>query len=232
MSYEIQERRRKLRAKFGWNEYAPIATANKRSKLAPIVYNPQWSKNGNRDKRRWIENASNGLRVKTAKEILRETSYRNDAGCEWYVDSFLDDTTVPHVIFLPSRAGQIQAFAATSDPWNADAFLVDVETIHDSANEAARSAESLSECYSESCREYDAQQRAESDIEQALEEIREARESHSALAVEYGATRDKLSPAILESCRDSMRHYRRKVAKLRKVIQERRENPWSAVERY
>jgi hypothetical protein len=158
-------------------------------KARPVIdYNPESRSPGRRT--RWIENASRGLRITgTSEQILG----RRYAGA-WYVDNFQSDTCKGTVLQMPARHGESRYFAAVTDPWNADCYIVDMDATNDK-EEAARWANDFAERYAEDCREDDARQHVEMAAEDAHEAIRTARAQHRAIVAELRAARAAVSPA-------------------------------------
>jgi hypothetical protein len=173
---------------------------------------------------RWIENASCGLRVAgTCEEILGHRY----AGA-WYVDHSQSDTCEGAVLQMPARHGEPRYFAAVTDPYNADCYIVDMDATDDK-EEAARWANDFAERYAEDCREDDARQIVEDAYLDAREAIRDARAQHRAIVAELRAARTSVSPAawptLCEAIRERMAALRHSVAAECKRIRAIDENP-------
>jgi hypothetical protein len=165
----------------------------------------------------------------------------------WYVNQFCDETTRGIVLQIPARHGVAQYVAAYTDPWNDNAASVDLTETHATPEQAARAANSLASRYSELCRDDDAKQQAEQDIESAKESIAVARAEHSELCAEMRRAQrvqfDLLTPgdlpparlterapsAICKALRKQLEQLRNEVVREIKTIRERRDNPWTAV---
>lgn len=148
---------------------------------------------------------------------------------------------------LPARNGMPCYVAGFSDAWNDGQGCVDLRETFTDEMEAARAADRLAELYAELCRDDDAKDRAEQDIEQAHEEIATARAEHSQLCAEMRAAQrmqfDLLAPeyvpparlserapsAICKALRAQLKELRGQVSEAIKTIKERRENYWTAV---
>lgn len=223
-SRRVQE----MREKCGRNPYAPLATSNKSATYrAPIRYNP-----ANEKGRRWIENASRGLRVRSAESIFRAGGCGRGYSTGWYTDNDANETTIAHIVAIPGKSGKPRYFAASSDPWNTGAYIVDFSSNYDNAEDAARGACQIAEWYSEECREGDMEYRAEQDIERAREEIADARAEHSAMIRERA--RAALAPygVALDAMGQVCARARREVRAAVKVIRARRDNPATTLPGY
>ena len=137
-------------------------------KAKEIEYNPEWTPEGSRDKYRWVENVSKGLRyVDRADEIVR----LNHTG--WYIDNFRDETVHGEVYQLPARNGAAQFVPAVNDPCNDDCACLDFYSITDDKEECARWADSMAEQWAEREREYQAEESKRIRLEEIETEIKE-----------------------------------------------------------
>lgn len=217
----MNARRQELRQKFG---FAPYVTELRRAKApAPVTWNPEWQMEGSRRRCRVVENASaGGLRV-------IERGARDATG--WYVDNYQSDVTAAALIQLPARDGAPLYLAACTDPWNADCYIVDCELETD-RRDAERSAAGLAKHYAETCREDDAKQMAEMQIDDARDAIKAARAAHTALAAEIHAARAAgaaAGPNVCAALRARLVSLRDDVRDARRIIKERQDNYRSAV---
>lgn len=220
ISSAFSERLQRLRVKLERDQFAPLARAPRKS----IQYNPEMIDDKGRPMYgggcRFIENLSDGLRVNPAEAYAR--GYQRE-GFSWYVDEFCGETTTSHVVQLPARGGKARYLAATSDPWNPDAYIVDFSVIHDTPEEAANAAQSLAECYSSDCREDDARFQVEMRAENLEEDIRDYRERHSlkiAAIRSEAATAPQLAEGVRESCRAIRARAKEAISELRQVRQD------------
>ena len=190
-----------------------------------IIYNPAFQMEGSRRTIRWIEYASDGLRLVARPDVRYfETGY--------YVDNFQDSVTVPAVLRLPSAPdGTARLLAATSDPWNPDCYLVDMDLETDE-RDAWHSAVRLAEYYAESCREDDAKFQAEQQIDDARDEIKSARADCHKLAAELRSLDKALPPGLCAAIRREIAVHRAAVRGAVKSIRRLTAEPWTAVSNY
>lgn len=192
-----------------------------------IIYNPAAQLEGSRRTIRWIENASDGLRL-----VARPARGFRDGLDGYYVDNFQDSVTVPAVLRLPSAPdGTARLLAATSDPWNPDCYLVDMDLETDE-RDAWHSACSLAEHYAESCREDDAKFQAEQQIDDARDEIKTARADCHKLAAELRSLDKALPPGLCAAIRREIASHRAAVRGAVKSIRRLTAEPWTAVSNY
>ena len=193
-----------------------------------INYNPAARLDGSRRTIRVIENASDGLRLVAQPD---RRAFR-DGLDGYYVDNFQDSVTVPAVLRLPSAPdGAARLLAATSDPWNDDMYLVDTD-IETDERDAWHSAVSLAEHYAESCREDDAKQQAEQQIDDARDEIKSARADYHKLAGELRSLDKALPPGLCAAIRKQIAGHRAAVRGAVKSIRRLTAEPWTAVSNY
>lgn len=168
------------------------------------------------------EEAGNLRWVNNAHEILPRSVERG-----WYVDGFQSETTQGVVYRLPGG----RFIAGASDPWNCDkagrgpCFIA--RDVFNDPEDAARFADRLAEQYGEFCREDDANQQAESQIEDAKDSIGQMREEIRSLVA--GIRESSLSPAICERLRKDIRNLRADMAKRWERIRLLTREPWQSV---
>lgn len=158
-----------------------------------IIYNPQC------DGLRWVENASDGLRVTGAAHEVARDHYRRIDHRGWYCDDYQDTLAVGYVLQLPARRGVPQYVAAIADPYNGDAYRVDFTETHDDAGDAALAADGLAERYAEAEREYQRKSDAEQRIEEIADEIAENRADVLAILRERKAAPIASFPALRDA---------------------------------
>lgn len=193
--------------------------------MKSIIYNPAAQLEGSRRTIRWIENASDGLRL-----VARPARGFRDGLDGYYVNNFQD--SVPAVLRLPSAPdGTARLLAAASDPWNPDCYLVDMDLETDE-RDAWHSACSLAEHYAESCREDDAKFQAEQQIDDARDEIKTARADCHKLAAELRSLDKALPPGLCAAIRREIASHRATVRGAVKSIRRLTAEPWTAVSNY
>lgn len=197
-----------------------------------VEYNPEWTPEGSRERYRWVEKVSHGLRVVgTVQEIAKREGYRIDHN-GWFIDSFQDETTCGTVYQLPAKDGKPQYVPANSDPHNSDCAVLDFHSITDDLHDAVRWADSMAESYAEKEREFQAKQNAESRIEEIQEEIRELYSDFRNVCREYRANKSILAgmPSISGLIAQEWSDTKRKIQKLRATRAKIEDNFWYAVE--
>lgn len=203
-----------------------------------IVYNPEWQPDGSRDRLRWIENASRGLRVLGPVHEMRERVGRwRHTG--WHLDPLGDGDTVHGVIIqLPGRSGFARFVPAVSDPCNDDCYAVDFSDVYtapgddtdDAVRDCAHAADRLAELYAEREREYQTEEGARIRIEEARERIKSERAEAHALAAEMREHAGHAAPAICKELRRAMAAHRATVRAAIKEIRRLTDAPWSWTE--
>lgn len=134
---------------------------------------------------RWIESLNEaGLRLTGfSDEIVPHLRHKG-----WFTD---DDGFTGAlrgaVLQLPSRGGQTRYLAAYADPENEGAFCVDLSVI-DEKRDAALAADSMAERAAETERDYQRAWQEGSRYAQLLEDAKQARANHKALAKDLRAT--------------------------------------------
>jgi hypothetical protein len=127
--------------------------------------------------------------IGTAHEVSRREGSRAVEHDGWFCDSFQSETVKGHVLQLPARKGVPQYVPAVS--WSdQDGVTLYPLDRHDSALDAARSADGYAERIAESERDYaeasDARQQWDSLGEELAEEKAERRRARAALAALRG----------------------------------------------
>lgn len=205
-------------------------------------WNPEFSRDNSSGKFRVLENCqdNSALRfVGFADEIPRFGNVDHNG---WYCDNFQSEVYRGAVWQLPARNGKPQYLAGFCEPWNDNAIIsMDImsgetggdENRNDTAIcEAARNADGIAESFAESARDEDTKFQAEQRIETARDEIREAREEHSAIVAEIRGHIDtqkalNKSPLLCEAIRGKLAALRETVAELRREIERLTDEPWS-----
>lgn len=160
----------------------------------------------------------------------------------WYSDNNQDILLVPHVFQLPSNrnglnrrngigeAGRLHYFPGYQNDCSG-VVTVDLLDGYDSATSAAYAADSMAERAAEEERDFDAQQLAEHDIEEARGEIH--RINQKALQLRKNSRRGgkliEVPAGIAEALDFTRRAYIEQRAAQLKIISARQENYWSAV---
>jgi hypothetical protein len=168
-----------------------------------IEYNPENEKGF-----RWVEKASQGLRVKTREET------------GWYIDSICCDVAYPSLVQIPARNGQARYFPAIADPCNDDCFLVDFSESFDDEKDAWTQANRTTESYAEECREYDSAWQAGARYAQESEELSATRKEFLKTILTYKKTESVLPE---ESKSQYAELVREKVKELLAAIRKNRE---------
>lgn len=164
-----------------------------------------------------------------------EVSYIRHTG--WFVDSFQSDTTRGVAL----RVHRDTWIAAVTDPWNWDSknregqLMVIVDSVFDTAEEAAKVADRHAKRWAEECREEDAKHQASLRIEELKDELAENRKERRIInrALHDSMKSGLLKPELLEEtrlcllkCIERRRaHSREAWAKIRKL----EKNPFEAV---
>lgn len=170
---------KKLKAQYG-AEYIKSLRSSNPVPLEERKENQPFELHGS--KVEWVEECS-----------LRFVGYAGDTGRNahtgWYCDSFQDGKTRGVVFRLPSRSSNPEQdedkgefVAGCTDPWqwngkkDSGPFIMEL-CIYDSLRDAMYSADMLAGNHAEDCREDDAKQQAEQQIEDTKAEIESARQA-------------------------------------------------------
>ena len=207
---------------------------NRKPKTPSIIYGPEWTHDGTRERYRCVENASSGLRVTgSADDVLRATgSGSHGLGhTGWYIDNYQSELVSGYVLQLPSRHGGPVYVPAINDPDNADCYTVDFHSTTEDKAEAARWADSMAECYAERERDYRARESAKIEAEDLREQIAALRARHSAAVRELRAVpAGGDTPTLCAMLRASLARMRRDVHQARERIAALTDNYWLTVE--
>lgn len=153
-----------------------------------IEFNPEWSPEKSRERYRWVENVSRGLRhVGAADKIIR----LNHTG--WFTTNFQDETVHGEVYQMPARGGVCQYIPAVSDPNNSDCAVLDFHGITEDKEDCARSADSMAEAYAEREREYQAEESRKQRLEEIDTEIKTIYQDFRRVSREVRASCDRLA---------------------------------------
>jgi hypothetical protein len=199
------------------------------------------------DSQRWLHIDLDSLRVHESPTIDRHGT------TGYYMDHFCEETAIPLVIQFPSRKGKVVTLAAFKD----DSGMVCISSpcdysnstdIDDCVKSTAHVAHSMAESYAEDARDHNAQQEAECQIDQKLDDIKELRAKHAAIAKELREVTavqfrlfepDYMPPsgiaqrqpsALCGAIRLHMQTLRQEVRRCIKRVKALRENYWLAVE--
>jgi hypothetical protein len=153
-----------------------------------IEFNREWEPTGTREKYRWVENVSKGLRhVGKASDIVRI----DHTG--WYTDNFQDETVHGEVYQMPARDGKPLYVPAVSDPYNKDCAALDFHSLTDDKEECARWADSMAENSAEREREYQAEESRKQRLADIETEIKELYTEFRRVSREIRANCDRLA---------------------------------------
>lgn len=206
-----------------------------KAKPKAIIYNPEWTPDGTRDRWRWVENASHGLRVVgPVHDIQPEGCYRRPVDHNgWYLDPFgYGETVHGAVLQLPARAGVVRYVPAIADPFNNDCYCCDFRNVTDDLRTAIYAADSMAERYAEREREYQLMEYAKLRAEELREEAKELRAKHSATVADMRALRE-LAPDAPTACtvlRESLRAMRKRAREALKKAARLADEPWTLLE--
>jgi hypothetical protein len=152
-----------------------------------IEFNPEFTAEGSRDRYRWVENVSDGLRfVGASHEIIK----LNHTG--WYADNFQDETIHGEVYQLPARDGVPQFVPGVSDPNNDNCACIDFTSVTDDKEDAALWADSIAEQWAERERDFQAKDQAEQRLADIEEEIKTLYADFRRISREIRANCDKV----------------------------------------
>lgn len=215
----------------------------KRKPQKTIRYNREWTPDGTRERYRWVENASRGLRIVGPVHELRYLVGRwGHTG--WHLDPLGEGETVHGVVLqLPGRGGFARFVPAISDPYNADCYVVDFtdhydapgDDTDDAVRDCAHTADYMAELHAERGREYQAKETAHIMIEDERERIRTERNEAHALAAEmrecaYILPDRDTGSAICKELHHAMTAHRAAVRSAIKRIRTLTDNPYAWLE--
>lgn len=154
-----------------------------------IYYNPEFH-----DRKRWVENLSDGLRVRPAHEIL------NLRHTGWFADLFQEATIHGAVVYLSHG----RCVAAYSDAWNPDCYVVDFGSIGDDDRDVAYWADSMAQHAAEAERGFQEAENHRIALEEAKDELARLRLLDSDDILEIGqrtvaAQIEKLEAFLLDA---------------------------------
>lgn len=192
-----------------------------------ISYGPEWQPDGTRERYRWIENASRGLRIVGASHDIIRTRDRHTG---WYIDNFQDETVCGYVLALPGRNRKPFYAPAIKDPCNPDCYVIDFHNASSDKEETARIADGMAEQYAEREREYQAKEAATEAIAQARDDICYARGIVRQLVRDLRTAGHALPPSTRETVRLRIRALRESVHAMHKRIEELTSNPYVMME--
>lgn len=177
-----------------------------------IEFNPEFIAEGTRDRYRWVENASDGLRFVGASHDIIKLGHTG-----WYNDNFQDETIHGEVYQLPARDGKPQFVPAVSDPCNENAACLDFSSVTDDKEDAARWADSAAEQWAERNREYLAKEDQKQRLEDIEEEIRTLYADFRRISREIRANCDQVKgiAVVRELVRNEWKRTKAEIHKLR-----------------
>jgi len=200
----------------------------KKQPAKTIVYGPEWTPEGSRERLRFVENASLGLRVVGASHDIIRTRDRHTG---WYLDPMGDGETVHGAVLqLPSRDGAPVYVPAFADPYIADCYCVNFHSATEDKADCASWADSMAEYYAECERDYQTKESAKAFIEDARAGICAARIIVTDLVRDLRTAGHALPPSTRETVRLRIRALRESVhahiAEIRKLTR----NPYAWLE--
>jgi hypothetical protein len=199
-----------------------------------INYGPEWTPDGTRDRYRWIENASRGLRIVGAvHDICRREHWRTVKHMGWFLDPFGDGETVHGAVLqIPARNGVVQYVPAIADPYDQDCYCCDFRSVTDDLRDAVRWADDMAESYAEREREYQLNESAKLRAEELREEATTLRAKHRAIVADMRALRE-LAPDAPNACSALRATLRKMRADIRDALKEAARldaEPWTLLE--
>ena len=151
--------------------------------------------------------------------------------CGWFADQYYDALIIGAVLQLPARRGVPQYVAATyCTTW--DGVTVYLDCCSDRPEDCAYLADQCAEREAQEIREAEAKDQAERDIAAAREVIHEMNKHALALIREIRAADAVCSPGIRKVLRERLNDYLDERRRQFEIIEQRRENYWTAVEDY
>lgn len=182
-----------------------------------IDYGPEWTPDGTRDRLRWVENASRGLRVVGNVHEIKPDCRPLVDHYGWHLDPFGDgETCWGAVLQLPSRAGARQYVPALWTSYDEDdRYTVDFHDVTDNLRDAIYAANRLAELYTEREREYQTIESAKLRAEEYRQEAAELRAQHRRAVGDLRALRVLVAPGNAPTAcallRDRLREMRERV---------------------
>ena len=188
----------------------------------PIEYNPEFipgeKQDGTlpkyipRDRYRWVENVTDGLRwVGKSDDLIRldHTGY--------YTDNFQDETVHGEVYQMPARNGEPVYIPAVNDPCNENCACLDFTSTTSDKEDAARWADSMAEKWAEMEREYQAEESRKVRLEEIGEEIQGLYQEFRRVSRELRANCDKVAgvQVVRELVRREWQRTKQSIHKLR-----------------
>lgn len=210
-----------------------------KEKPETITYNPEWrpewSPKWSRDRYRWVENASRGLRVAGYVDEITPPDWAGRRPMVdhkgWFLDDeILDCREIARGVVLRLPHGRL--VPAVEDPNNPDCYIVCFGDATEDMRDVIRRADNMAKRYAEAERDYRTRDRAEMALSDTRERIGQARAEVHALAREMRELRDLRTdaPNICAVLRQRIASTRREVRNCVKRIKELRDNPYSILE--
>lgn len=149
----------------------------------------------------------------------------------WYCDQQQSGVIRGAVVQIPARGGVPRYYAATyCTEW--DGVTVHLDDWSDELEDSAYRADECARIEAEESREAYAKDQAETDIEQAREDIRATNKQARELIREIKAAGAAFSPAICAALRDRLADFLAERRRQFRIIEKRQADYWTAVEGY
>ncbi len=209
------------------------------SRSKSIMFNQEFtSEHTGKDRYRWVEHPSSGLRFVGKAHEIRGSGDGNMPYFDrslvehngWYTDNYQNETVWGEVYQLPARDGKSIYVPSVSDP-NNDGACIDFRAGTEDLTDAIRWSDSMAEKWAEEEREYQAKDAAETRKEEIKAEITQLYADFKALARETRANCKELTgmPAVIQLIREEYRRVKCEVRSLRKECKKLDDNYWDAV---
>lgn len=203
-------------------------TKQVKPKPKTIVYNREWEPEGTRERYRWVENASRGLRIVGAVDEIKPDWRPLVDHRGWYLDPWGEgEVARGYVLQLPARDREPQYIPAIADAWNPDSYICDFHSCTSDLREAIYAADSMAERYAEREREYRLAESAKLRAEELRKEATAARLEASKLARNLRTDGHALPPSIRDVVRLRMRDLRANVREALKEAARLDAEPWT-----
>ena len=203
----------------------------RKPKPETIIYNREWTPDGTRERYRWVENASRGLRIVGAVDEIKPDHRPLVDHCGWHLDPWGEgEVARGYVLQLPARDGEPLYIPAIADAWNPDSYICDFHGGTSDLREAIYAADSMAERYAEHEREYQLTESAKLRADELREEAARLRAEHRAVVAElrsFAAWRNTHAPAICTRIRADLAALRARVRAALKEAARLDADPWT-----